>query len=80
MKVKISWHGTQQESFDLINAIGHNCSCDFGLMGARITTCSSHRMLIEDQRALDGLLFVRRMAARLQGEEFASLGTVRVDQ
>ena len=80
MTVKISWHGTQQESFDLVNAIGHNCSCDFGLMGARLTTCSSHRMLIEDQRALDGLLFVRRMAARLQREEFAIVAPVRFDQ
>jgi len=80
MKVKISWHGTQQESFDLINAIGRNCSCDFGLMGARLTTCGSHRMLLEDQRALDGLLFVRRLAERLQSEEFAPVGTVRIDQ
>jgi hypothetical protein len=37
-------------------------------------------MLIEDQRALDGLLFVRRMAARLQREEFAIVAPVRVDQ
>ena len=80
MNVKISWHGTQQESFDLVNAIGHNCSCDFGLMGMRLTTCSSHLMLMQDQRALDGLLFVRRMAERLRREEFSPVEMVRIDQ
>lgn len=39
-------------------------------MGVRLTTCNPHRMLSEDQRALDGLLFVRRMADRLRREEF----------
>ena len=80
MSIKVSWHGTQQESFDLINAIGRNCTCDFGLMGVRLTTCSSHRMLMEDQRALDGLLFVRRMAERLLDEEFSTVWTVSIDQ
>jgi hypothetical protein len=28
-------------------------------------------MLIEDQRALDGLLFVRWQVSRLRGEEFS---------
>ncbi len=80
MSIRVSWHGTQQESFDLINAIGRNCTCDFGLMGVRLTTCSSHRMLMEDQRALDGLLFVRRMAERLLDEEFSTVWTVSIDQ
>jgi len=80
MSIRVSWHGTQQESFDLIKAIGRNCTCDFGLMGVRLTTCSSHRMLMEDQRALDGLLFVRRMAERLLDEEFSTVWTVSIDQ
>ena len=80
MSIRVSWHGTQQESFDLVNAIGRNCTCEFGLMGARLTTCSAHRMLLEDQRALDGLLFVRRMAERLRREEFSTFSTVRIDQ
>jgi hypothetical protein len=80
MSIRVAWHGTQQESFDLVNAIGRNCTCDFGLMGARLTTCSSHRMLMEDQRALDGLLFVRRMAERLLDEEFSTVWTVSIDQ
>ena len=80
MSIRVSWHGTQQESFDLINAIGRNCTCEFGLMGVRLATCSSHRMLMEDQRALDGLLFVRRMAERLLDEEFSTVWTVSIDQ
>ena len=80
MSIKVSWHGTQQESFDLLNAIGRNCNCEFGLMGVRINACGSHRMLLEDQRALDGLLFARRMAERLRREEFSTVGTVRIDR
>ena len=38
-------------------------------MGVRLSTCASHHMLNEDQRALDGLLFGRRIAGRLSDEE-----------
>ena len=71
MTMQVVWHGTQQESFDLVNAIARNCTCEFGLMGVRLATCAPHRMLTEDQRALNGLLFARRMADRLQREEFS---------
>ena len=67
---QVVWHGSQQESFDLINAIARNCTCEFGMMGVRLSTCPAHLMLMEDQRALDGLLFVRHMAERLRDEEF----------
>lgn len=66
----ITWNGSQQESFDLVNAVARNCQCEFAAAGTRISTCSPHRMLIEDQRALNGLLFARRIAERLQGEEW----------
>jgi hypothetical protein len=68
--MQVVWHGTQQESFDLVNAIARNCTCEFGLMGVRLATCAPHRMLTEDQRALNGLLFARRMQERLRREEF----------
>src|ERR1051325_10939270 len=71
MTMQVVWHGTQQESFDLVNAIAHHCSCEFGLMGVRLATCAPHRMLTEDQRALNGLLFARRMSERLRHEEFS---------
>jgi len=66
------WHGTQQESLELANAVANNCACTFGEMGQVLTVCGAHTMLIEDQRALNGLLFVRRMAERLLASEFAA--------
>lgn len=71
MVSQVLWHGTQQESFDLLNAIAHNCTCTFGALGVRQSICEPHRMLLEDQRALDGLLFARHMANRLVCEEFS---------
>jgi hypothetical protein len=71
MTMQVVWHGSQQESFDLVNAIARNCTCEFGLMGVRLATCAPHLMLTEDQRALNGLLFARRMAERLRREEFS---------
>ncbi len=65
----VIWHGTQQDSTHLVSAIARNCACEFGLMGVRIATCAPHTMLIEDQRALNGLLFARRIVERLRHEE-----------
>ena len=79
MSTQIIWHGTQQESFALIGAVAHNCTCQVGPDGVRTFTCNPHRMLTEDQRALDGLLFARRMADRLLREEFARSQTARVE-
>jgi hypothetical protein len=75
MAMQVIWHGTQQESFDLVNAIARNCTCEFGLMGVRLATCAPHRMLTEDQRALNGLLFARRLAERLRREELSRAKT-----
>jgi hypothetical protein len=63
------WHGTFKERRELSNAMRHNCACEFGRMGVRFSTCAGHHMLNEDQRALDGLLFARRIAGRLRHEE-----------
>jgi hypothetical protein len=80
MAAQVVWHGSQQESFDLVNAIARNCTCEFGLMGVRLSTCAPHRMLTEDQRALNGLLFARRMAHRLRREEFSRQRTRTLTQ
>jgi hypothetical protein len=80
MTTQVVWHGTQQESFDLVNAIARNCTCEFGLMGVRLATCAPHRMLTEDQRALNGLLFARRMQERLHREEFSRIKTTTASQ
>ena len=72
MSTNIAWHGTHQDSLALIQAIARNCTCQFGLMGVRLVVCAPHEMLVGDQRALDGLLFARHMAARLRSEEFST--------
>jgi hypothetical protein len=66
----ITWNGTHQESITLTAAIDRNCTCQFSEDGARTATCAPHRMLIDDQRALNGLLFYRQIANRLKREEF----------
>jgi hypothetical protein len=70
MATNTTWRGTSEESYALINAIAHHCTCRFGLTGIRLHVCSAHRLLTDNQRALDGLLFSRRMVRRLLEEEF----------
>ena len=38
----------------------------------RLSTCAAHQMLVEDQRALNGLLFGKYLAAGLRREEWAT--------
>lgn len=64
----VVWHGTQEESFRLLQALNRHCGCLLDRQGVRTFTCASHRLLTE-QRALNGLLFARRIAARLWYEE-----------
>ena len=71
MQQQSIWNGTEKESVDLAEAINRHCTCQCDLDEVRTVTCSPHRMLIEDQRALDGLVFIRQIAARLRSEEFA---------
>jgi len=69
--VTTAWHGSGLETQSLLSAIANNCECEFG-MGVRLATCSVHQMLANDQRALNGLLFGRFLAARLIREEFST--------
>lgn len=64
-----SWNGTPGEYLDLMRALNRNCGCEFGLMGAQLTRCSAHD-LMENQRALNGLLYARKLVETLQGEEW----------
>ena len=66
------FYGTQEETIALVNAIARNCGCSFGLMGVRTSTCVPHEMLVNDQRALNGLLWMHRDAKRLRREEFST--------
>jgi hypothetical protein len=70
MASSVLWHGTQTEALELLQALSRNCSCVVTAEGVRLSTCAPHEMLSEDQRAVDGLLFMRRIASRLRTEEF----------
>ena len=63
-----TWHGTPVEMEQLTTAVGGHCTCPptIGPSGP----CAAHRLLFEDQRVLDGLLFARHIADRLRAEEF----------
>lgn len=73
----VQWNGDDTESSALVNAINHQCAgktvggehCEFGQMGVRLKTCAAHRMLLDDQKALDGLLFWRRHVSKLWAQE-----------
>jgi hypothetical protein len=67
---KVVWHGTPDEAQAAMAAIAHNCACEQQPgTGQIIRVCEAHRMMVEDQRACDGLVFARRNAERLKAEE-----------
>jgi hypothetical protein len=65
----IVWNGTLIEQLELVAAIERNCECKFDGMGVRLDACHSHTMLVRDQRALNGLLWARRLAKHRLAEE-----------
>jgi hypothetical protein len=66
----VYWHGTRQEGSELLHAISAHCSCDPTAGPAQTRRCPPHRMLVEDQRAVNGLLFARKILGRLLLEEW----------
>jgi hypothetical protein len=70
MPTSTQWHGTPTEHLELTQALTRHCTCMFHAQNRRLSMCAGHEMLQSDQRALDGLLFSRRNAARLRNEEF----------
>jgi hypothetical protein len=68
----IVWHGTNQESMDLLAAIQHNCTCSMNDAALRDGACPAHQMLVESQQLLDRLLFARSIAEQLKREEFGT--------
>ena len=69
MARRISWNGTPDEALALLHVLSTHCACEIE-GGRTVASCAPHRMLAHDQRAVDGLLFMRRMAERLLREEF----------
>jgi hypothetical protein len=63
------WHGSNHERVELIEAVSHNCDCTYA-MGVRAKRCAAHEMLEEDQRAIDRLVFIKRIAKRFSEQEF----------
>jgi hypothetical protein len=70
MARRITWNGTTDEALALLQALRAHCECQVE-DGRTVVPCGAHAMLTSDQRAIDGLLFMRRLAARLLTEEFA---------
>ena len=69
MQTQTIWNGTVAEARELGDILRRYCACGSDSTG-RSGCCGPHSMLVSDQRALDGLLFVRRIAARLVQQEF----------
>jgi hypothetical protein len=55
----------------LLQALRAHCECRVD-HGRTVAACASHRMVARDQRAVDGLLFMRRIVATLLAEEFGA--------
>lgn len=70
------WHGSEEQILTLLKAVEHNCECIRGHAYDVLTTCSAHKMLAVDQRALDGLLFVCGLARQLREEEWSTRAPV----
>ena len=65
----INWKGTTEEALALLHALREHCTCHVE-QGRTVAPCAGHHMLARDQRAVDGLVFMRRMATRLMAQEF----------
>lgn len=71
MARRITWNGTTDEALALLHALRAHCTCTVD-DGRTVGVCVGHQMLAHDQRAVDGLVFMRRMVTRLLAEEFAA--------
>jgi|ERR1051326_1563749 hypothetical protein len=62
------WNGTAEEWRELQIVTARHCTC--------LTTqlCATHEMVVKDQRAVNGLVFARRIVERLLVEEFRPAG------
>jgi hypothetical protein len=78
MARRITWNGTTEEALALLHALREHCECHVD-EGRTVAPCAGHSMLARDQRAVDGLLFMRRMAAQLLAEEFEAAATTTAE-
>ena len=66
---RIRWNGTADEGLASLQALRAHCECRVDA-GRTLAPWAAHTMMAFDQRAIDGLVFMRRIAPRLLGEEF----------
>ncbi len=71
MAKDIIWRGREAQAFELLQALNRHCSCVTTPRGGLKAMCPGHQMLVDDERAINGFLFARHIASRLQAEEFA---------
>lgn len=65
----VTWRGTLCERLDLLVALGHHCRCRLDSRSRLVEPCAGHTMLVHDQRALNGLVWIRQLASQLLDEE-----------
>ena len=75
---RVIWNGTPDEALALLAALRAHCECRLE-NGRTVAACQPHLMLAHDQRAIDGLLFMRRMAVRLLADEFDVTATAAIN-
>ena len=63
------FHGDEDETKAIVEAVANNCACTY-TDGIVTGQCAPHHMLVTDQRALNGLVWMRRAVSRLRREEF----------
>jgi hypothetical protein len=70
MQQLAQWHGTLAESKEFLRALARHCACASSPTdGGRLSVCDAHRLL-NNQRALDGFVFARRITTQLFSEEW----------
>ena len=65
MSEAVVWPGTRTEHTELLEAVAWHCSCVNDGAGRSARPCEPHQM-VRDQRGVDRLVFVRRIANRLR--------------
>ena len=66
----VIWHGTGDEGRAFLEAIGHNCTCEWNVAKTeKLRECDLHHRAVHDQRFADGMLFMRRKVDCLKREE-----------
>ena len=72
--MQTTWRGTVREGADLQHALANNCECGRSTEGKILQPCPVHVMVATNQRAVNGLLFMRRMRMRLLMQEWQDTG------